>query len=269
MELEKRVELDQMASSLFFLINNPLSWMVVLVAPLITFATFFIFGSLSFLFTSTVLILSTLVFILFAKRKPKLVEKPVKEQLQEIASTTQVEEDIWESSKQKHHGSQVMSTQQKQASSESSEEAETGSYQIHHDYLVRFPDVMSENECVDQMSTTEDSEVDWPFRDKMDQSPDYSDDGSISDEDSLIEISLPGGHYVSHSHKEEKDQPNNKFLSLQQKIQLPDLTPESFFQQRSLMELLAELNEMNEEENLIEIDISMGSIKCSRFEIEA
>jgi hypothetical protein len=35
------------------------------------------------------------------------------------------------------------------------------------------------------------------------------------------------------------------------------------------MELLAELNEMNEEENLIEIDISMGSIKCPRFEIEA
>ncbi|OMO58087.1 hypothetical protein CCACVL1_25591 [Corchorus capsularis] len=254
-----------MASSLFFLINNPLSWIVVLVAPLITFATFFIFGSLSFLFTSTVLILSTLVFILFAKKKPKLVEKPVKDQLQEISSSLQVEEDILESSKQKHGSHQVMSTQQKQAS-ESSEQAETGSYQIYHDYLVRSPDVMSENECVDQMSTTEDSEVDWPFRDKMDQSPDYSDDGSISDEDSLIEISLPGGHYVSHK---EEDQPNNKKFNFQQKVQLQDFTPESFFQQRSLMELLAELNEMNEEENLIEIDISMGSIKCSRFEIEA
>ncbi|KAG5232091.1 myelin transcription factor protein [Salix suchowensis] len=42
-----------------------------------------------------------------------------------------------------------------------------------------------------------------------------------------------------------------------------------FLQTACLIEILAELNEMNEEENLIEIDISMGSIKCPRFEIEA
>lgn len=66
-------------------------------------------------------------------------------------------------------------------------------------------------------------------------------DGSISDEESLIEISLPSGHLMD-KHKQE-------------------------FNQQRLMELLAEFNEMFEEENLIEIDISMGSIKCSRFEI--
>ncbi|KAL5076112.1 hypothetical protein RYX36_015096 [Vicia faba] len=72
----------------------------------------------------------------------------------------------------------------------------------------------------------------------------YSDlDGSISDEESLIEISLPSGHLMD-KHKQE-------------------------FNQQRLMELLAEFNDMFEEENLIEIDISMGSIKCSRFEIEA
>ncbi|CAJ2668328.1 unnamed protein product [Trifolium pratense] len=67
-------------------------------------------------------------------------------------------------------------------------------------------------------------------------------DGSISDEESLIEISLPSGHLMDQ-HKQE-------------------------FNQQSLMEFLAEFNEMYEEENLIEIDISIGSIKYSRFEIE-
>ncbi|XWS31087.1 hypothetical protein CRYUN_Cryun23aG0047300 [Craigia yunnanensis] len=248
MELEKTVE-DQMASSLF-LLNNPLSWIVVL-APLITFATFFIFGSLSIIFTSTVLILSTILFI-FSKRNPKLVEKSVKEEIHKSVRESSPQIEDISASKQQHESG--INTQQKQAS-----EGEGGSYQIH-DYLVRSPDVLSEKERVDQLSTTEDSEVDWPFRDNMDQSPDYS-DGSISDEDSLIEISLPGGHYVSHK----VDEPNK--CSMQQK--LPDFIPESIFQQRSLMELLAEFNDMNEEDNLIEIDISMGSIKCSRFEIEA
>ncbi|XVF31911.1 hypothetical protein REPUB_Repub17cG0035400 [Reevesia pubescens] len=252
MEYEKTVVEDQMATSLFDLLKNPLSWIVVL-ASLLTFVTFWIFGSFSILFTSTVLILSTVLFI-FSKRKPKLVEKSVKEEIHKSAlqeSSPQIE-DIC-ASKQQHESE--INTQQKQAS-----EGEGGSYQVH-DYLLRSSDVLSEKECADQLSTTEDSEVDWPFPDNMDRSPDYSDDGSISDEDSLIEISLPGGHYVSHK----ADEPNK--YSMQHK--LSNFMPETIFQQRSLMELLAEFNDMNEEDNLIEIDISMGSIKCSRFEIEA
>ncbi|XP_022759847.1 uncharacterized protein LOC111306200 [Durio zibethinus] len=250
MELENTVE-DQMANSLFLLINKPLSWIVVL-APLITFATFFIFGSLSFLFTSTVLILSTVLFII-SKRRPKLVEKSVEEIHKSVQESSLQVEDVLASKRQ--HESEIY-TQQMQASV-----GEDGACQIHHDYLVRSLDVLSENECLDQLSTTEDSEVEWPFRDNMDQSPDYTDDGSITDEDSLIEISLPEGHYVSHK----EDEPNK--YSMHPK--LPDFIPESIFQQQNLMELLAEFNDMNEEDNLIEIDISMGSIKCSRFEIEA
>lgn len=40
---------------------------------------------------------------------------------------------------------------------------------------------------------------------------------------------------------------------------LPDFLPESIFKKQGLMELLAEINDMNEDENLIEIDISVGS----------
>lgn len=92
-------------------------------------------------------------------------------------------------------------------------------------------------------------------------------DGTISDEDSLIEIALPSGHFVSsHHHKQESNSKYNN-CSLQQKKR--ELSAETLFNQQSLLEFLAEFNDMNEEENLIEIDIAMGSIKCSRFEIEA
>lgn len=104
----------------------------------------------------------------------------------------------------------------------------------------------------DHLSTSEGSEVD--------HSHDYS-DGSISDEESLIEIALPSGNYVNMQ-KDESD-----YYSLQQKKK--ELFGDALFSQQSLMELLSELNEVNEEENFIEIDLSMGSIKYSRFEIEA
>ncbi|KAI3716144.1 hypothetical protein L6452_23270 [Arctium lappa] len=63
-------------------------------------------------------------------------------------------------------------------------------------------------------------------------------DGFISDEEGLIEIQLPTGNYV------------------QQKRQEQEFLPEVSIYRWS---------EMNEEENLIEIDISMGSIKCTTF----
>ncbi|CAD5193492.1 unnamed protein product [Musa acuminata subsp. malaccensis] len=44
------------------------------------------------------------------------------------------------------------------------------------------------------------------------------------------------------------------------------LLPETAFRQHGIMELLSEIYE---EDNLIEIDIARGSIKCSRLEIEA
>ncbi|XVF81430.1 hypothetical protein PTKIN_Ptkin15bG0154200 [Pterospermum kingtungense] len=172
--------------------------------------------------TSTVVMLSTVMFI-FSKRKPKLVE--IHKSVQESSSNQIIVEDSLAS---KQQNESQANAQQKQASEG------TGSYdQIDHDYLVRS--------SPDQLSNSEDSEVD--------RSPDCSDDGSISDEDSLIEISLPGGQHVSH-----KEDEYSKYC----------------MQQRGLiMELLAVFNGMNEEDNLIEIDISMGSIKCSRIEIEA
>nr|GLL34916.1 uncharacterized protein LOC109192346 [Ipomoea trifida] len=79
----------------------------------------------------------------------------------------------------------------------------------------------------------------------IDSTAQGSDDGSISDDDdddddeeSLFEISLLlpySGNFVGHEKESSKD---------------------------CLMEFLTD---MNEEDNMIEIDISMGSIKCSGF----
>ena len=73
-----------------------------------------------------------------------------------------------------------------------------------------------------------------------------SDCSMSDDEDSLIEIALPGQE-SDYSKEDAKQKPRSN---------LPG-------------ELFGEIHEVNEEENLIEIDISIGSIKCSRFEIEA
>ncbi|KAK1296924.1 hypothetical protein QJS10_CPB15g01631 [Acorus calamus] len=65
------------------------------------------------------------------------------------------------------------------------------------------------------------------------------DDDDDDDDESLIEIALQEGHYMTS----------------------PDgCSPEFFLGQHGLKELFSDVGE---EENLIEIDISMGSIKCS------
>ncbi|GER48268.1 FGGY family of carbohydrate kinase [Striga asiatica] len=64
-------------------------------------------------------------------------------------------------------------------------------------------------------------------------------EGPISDEEGLIEIAIPSGHFVP-----EKD------------------GPPMFLDDLSCSKLLSA-----EEDNLIEIDIYMGSIKCSKFDM--
>ncbi|KAG6604917.1 hypothetical protein SDJN02_11005, partial [Cucurbita argyrosperma subsp. argyrosperma] len=121
--------------------------------------------------------------------------------------------------------------------------------------------LLPESECADDnFTTTEDSEVGWGAFDRFKaKTLDQSDEGSISDEESLIEISLPTGHYVSHEFEDEEEEEDDMSSCYRE-------LPEFEKQKKNLMELLAEINDIDEE-NLIEIDISMGSIKYSRFEI--
>ncbi|KAG6748786.1 hypothetical protein POTOM_048720 [Populus tomentosa] len=251
-----------MASPLCFLkIFSPVLPLMFALAPVLILAGFLGYGLiLSIFLTSTALILSSLI-LTFSKQKQTQVQKSVTDDIDIVmpdqASTSPYIEDVI--SKPLVLEKEFV-TEEEEKEEEEEEEEEEGRGQVD-EYLVRSSQVItSESDCLGRSSTSEDSEVEWLFQDKMFQSRDCS-DGSISDEDSLIEISLPGGHYICGH---EEDEVN---YNLQKK--LPDFVPGSFFKQHGLMELLAELNEMNEEENLIEIDISMGSIKCPRFEIEA
>lgn len=251
MKLQNKV-LEQMASpSCFFKIFSLVLPLMFALAPVLILAGFLGYGLLSIFLTSTALILSSLI-LTFSKQKQTQVQKSVTDEIvmPDQASTSPYIEDVI---------SKPLVLEKEFITEE--EEEEEGRGQVD-EYLVRSSQVItSESDCLGRSSTSDqDSEVEWLFQDKMFQSRECS-DGSISDEDSLIEISLPGGHYICDHEEDEV------IYNLQN--QLPDFAPGSFFKQHGLMELLAELNEMNEEENLIEIDISMGSIKCPRFEIEA
>ncbi|CAK9315527.1 unnamed protein product [Citrullus colocynthis] len=225
MKLKITVE-DQMAN---LPLRTPLSWFIALTSFLLClgFLGFRFFSS--FLLTSIALIMSMLYFSI-SKRNSLPVQKFVQEEKEE-------EEDQKELN--------FLSDQLKFSSASG---PTTG-------------DLLSESECADDnFTTTEESEVEWPYFDRRSytaKNTDRSDDGSISDEESLIEIALPTGHYVSHKFDDEDDM-SFRFQKLS-----------DFQMKKNLVEVLAEMNDINEEENLIEIDISMGSIKYSRFEIEA
>lgn len=113
-------------------------------------------------------------------------------------------------------------------------------------------DSCSESEVIDQFSCTTEEDFDsdrWQFSGESCRGPECS-DGSISDEESLFEIALPGCRFVGY--KEYKYEEEAKFCCRKR-------SPESVLW----------WPEMNEEENMIEIDLSVGSIKCSRFGIKA
>ncbi|XP_038902685.1 uncharacterized protein LOC120089322 [Benincasa hispida] len=216
-------------------LRTPLSWFIALTFFLLCLGFLGFRSFSSFLLTSIALIMSMLYFSI-SKRNSLPIQKFVQ----------QVQEEEEEEDQKK------LTFFSDHLKSSSVSAPTTG-------------DLLSESECADDnFTTTEESEVEWPYFDHRSykpNNPDRSDDGSISDEESLIEIALPTGHYVSHKFDDVDDEDEDGMSFRYQKL--------SDFQKKNLVEVLAEINDINEEENLIEIDISMGSIKYSRFEIEA
>lgn len=115
------------------------------------------------------------------------------------------------------------------------------------------------DDLLDLTSERENVEMKWIISGNVEQNPEISDEDSTSEEDDeegLIEIAIPSN---GTSGLNEEPKPNLQ-------SNLPTLLPESIFHRQDPVELL---EEVNEEENLIEIDISMGSIKFPTFEIQA
>ncbi|WOH03112.1 hypothetical protein DCAR_0522505 [Daucus carota subsp. sativus] len=213
-----------MTSQLCSVAQHSAPW-IGAVAVLVTFASLFFYILLFLFFICLLLILSASTIFTLSK-KSRIVGSD-----QEDSQSEEVEaEDVVKIAS-------AMCNESVQEEQECQEEE------------IEVHEIFSSSDNVDdQFSTSaEDSDLD------LDSPYDYSrsqelTDGSISDEESLIEIALPSGQYVSSP-----------------EFKLPPLSAEAMFKQHGLMELLAEFNE----ENLIEIDISMGSIMCPRFEIKA
>ncbi|KAJ4969752.1 hypothetical protein NE237_002851 [Protea cynaroides] len=180
-----------------------------------------------------ILILSTLLFFKVTNRKPIPVD------------------DLLVSTIYRNVSEEITIGDISEEDEEESTESGVGQLRKNQNFVTGSQCLSSEGDSIDHSSTSEDSDVDWPFPSDVREIQAFSDD-SISDDDSLIEIELPEGNYFGP-----KEEPNVK-----SQLNLPDFSPESVFPQQNLMGLLSEINEMNEEENLFEIDISMGSIKC-------
>ncbi|RZS21089.1 hypothetical protein BHM03_00053677, partial [Ensete ventricosum] len=112
-----------------------------------------------------------------------------------------------------------------------------------------------------QFSNFDDDDDDESLPEDACHSTESSED-SISDDENLIEISLPDGHFVAP----EKPKALLKPLPDRRRGSLTNLLPDSMLRQHGLMDLLSEINE---EDNLIEIDITRGSIKHSTVGIKA
>lgn len=221
----------QMAPRTCSLVNRVCS--IVILMALLFAAGFPGLGPLSVALTSMVLLLSTFLFTFYKLNSSEGMQNKV------------ALEPKYESS-----------TLCKEDNADEEEEGEDCNGEVDDSMAIRSPDSLFESECINTSTTSEDSEVDWP----LDRTPDCS-DGSISDEESLIEIAIPSGHYIVGCKEEPK---HHKLYK-----KMPHFSPDSVFHGNSLIDLLGEIDEMNEEDNLIEIDISAGSVKCSRFGIKA
>lgn len=225
-----------MTSHLCSLIKHSAPW-VGAVAVLVTFASFFFYILLFLFCTCLLLILSTSILFTLSKKSRFVVNQ-----------TVQNHEVLVSSDQKKIHPEEfeVVSTMCTK-SVQDKQECQENENEVHE--ILKSSDLYSESNIIDDSfsTSTEDSDLDLDLPSDYSRSQEFT-DGSISDEESLIEIALPSGQFVSS--------PDFK---------LSTLSAEAMFKQHGLMELLAEFNE----ENLIEIDISMGSIMCPRFEIKA
>ncbi|KAL8144805.1 hypothetical protein AgCh_003134 [Apium graveolens] len=209
-------------SHLCSLIKHSAPW-IGAVAVLATFASFFFYILLFLFCSSLLLILSTSILFTLSKKSRFVVDK-----------TVQNHEVLVGTNQKNIHPEVVQESTMCIKSVQEEQECQEQENEVHE--ILRSSDLYSESDNFD----TEDS-------DNYSRSQEFT-DGSISDEESLIEIALPTGQYVSSP-----------------KFKLQTLSTEAMFKQHGLMELLAEFNE----ENLIEIDISMGSIMYPRFGIKA
>ncbi|KAH6764765.1 transmembrane protein [Perilla frutescens var. frutescens] len=216
-------------------IKGSRTWLALLVPIFVVFARLSSGHGAAVLIPITFIFLSTVFLLTFSKRKPIM---PMNSLLKETHVAEKHHQPTLQQNTSISSADCSCDDSVKVPSGRDTREAGNG-----EEVLMGSQDLYSESESMDQCSSTssedQSSDLEWPYN-MVGQRLDCS-DGSISDEESLIEIAIPSGQFVS-----EKD-PKWKVKCCK-----------SMFQK----DLWAEIYEMNEEDNLIEIDINIGSIKC-------
>ncbi|KAF9666529.1 hypothetical protein SADUNF_Sadunf16G0238500 [Salix dunnii] len=236
---------ESQISSQYF--SKPLLLCVsVFVASLVS-TCFLLFGISTYLITISVLFLSTIFIVTFSKKKVAVVSSSAEAESPICRPQSMLENEVVE---------ELNPEVEPIIECDASQQSDVCDM---HEYRVEPTDFPSDSDSSDDFSAGENFELSWRCSENVGQSIAVS-ESSISendvdeDGDGLIEISLPQNNSVDSDEESKKKSVSN--------------SPESILRQQGLMELFAEITEVNEEENLIEIDLSMGSIKSSKFKIE-
>ncbi|XP_022637515.1 uncharacterized protein LOC106764596 [Vigna radiata var. radiata] len=232
-----------------------------IVLVLVLLFSIFIFFSVSesspSLLTLLIVLLSTMFLVTMTKKKGSLHENLVQDNQKKLEIQPSLEEDITSTTQQSE-----TSQSQVQAQSESSFPLDCESrnitdkgFEVSVEKYEQQADpksdtsLPSDTESISSSTMSgESSEIHHSRNQNLyisDNLAIYSDDCDDYDEeeDGLIEIKLPNNHFS-------------------------EFWPECFFKQQRFTELLEEIDEMIEDENLIEIDISKGSTKHQDLRLE-
>ncbi|KAJ9182531.1 hypothetical protein P3X46_006517 [Hevea brasiliensis] len=217
---------------------------VAVFVPSLIFICFLTFGFSPLLVTISILLASTILILTFSKRKVITVANPSPAHDDEVSMSSPKDLLVKEVE-------QVLNPEVEAVTLCSA--AQQSEVSDNHEYQVESTDFPSASESGDDYSESENFELNWVSFNNVRKNvsiseSSFSSDNNEDEDDNLIEISFPDNNSVELN--EDSDE----------KLQTEYL-PESIFGQEGLMELLADINEVNEEDNLIEIDLSMGSIK--------
>ncbi|XP_057433456.1 uncharacterized protein LOC130726238 [Lotus japonicus] len=265
------------------LCSNLVSFLPVMLVLVFSFF-FFLSASASFPFflAISIALISTIFLVTLRKRKGSLDESLVQDKLQEEELGPSLDDTQTEVHKQSETNEDHEEKSEAQSDYSFPSDSESSNFSIMaKTFELNIQELKGQGDLQSDSSLPSDSEssagsimgecfeIDHngyqnvsssdslaAYTDDDEDDDDYDDEEE--EEDSLIEINLPRSHFSDLT-----EEPKQKLGS-----KLPDFHQESIFKQQCLMELLAEINEMNEDENLIEIDISMGSTKSRDFQLK-
>ncbi|KAG8658373.1 hypothetical protein MANES_03G140566v8 [Manihot esculenta] len=214
---------------------------VAVFVPSLIFVCFLTYGFSPFLVSISILLVSTTLILTFSKIRMITVGNPTRDD--EVSMCSPKNPLVKEGEKMLNPEVEAVTQ---------CNGAQQNEVTDNHEYQVEPTDFPSASESGDDFSESENFRLNWLSFNNMGKNVAISESSFSSDnnedEDNLIEISFPDN--ISVELNEE----------LEEKLQT-EFLPESIFRQDGLMELLADMNEVNEEDNLIEIDLFMGSIK--------